>query len=165
MPSGTSYELGEGPVGNTAAVNCVFGWILRRFASVYREEEDAFGEYFLRLNVPAERVLFDLLVHRDLPFDGAPELDFYSLMQGRLEYPLTERSQFLLPRMTSLESLGEGPPVLATPHFARQGALLDAAARRMGHQLEDFRGYRLSMSYPPIPTLAIFHYRLPEAPG
>lgn len=165
IPGGTSYELGEGPVGNTASQTCVFGWILRRFASVHREEEDSVGEYFLRLNVPAERVLFDLLVHRDLPFVGAPELDFYSLMQGRMAFPLSAHRQLLLPRMAAVEALGEAPPVLSTQHFARQGALLETAARSLGHRLEDFRGYRLSMSFPPIPTMALFHYQLPEKPA
>ena len=35
---------------------------------------------------------------------------------------------------------------------------------RLGRDLEEFRGYRVSMAYPPIPTLAVFHYPLPARP-
>lgn len=158
---GTIFELREGPVGNTAALTCAFGWILRGFGSTHATDEDQRGEYFLRLNTPAERAHFDLLVHRDLPFEGAPEFDLYSLMQGRVEIPLTTHTRFLLPHVVTVESLGASPPVLASPHAPRQTELLGVAAARLGCDLAEFRGYRLSLTYPPIPTLAIFHYPLP----
>ena len=86
-------------------------------------------------------------------------------MQGRPEFPLTACERFLLPRFATVESLGAGPPVLASSHVPWEPVLLNAAAARLGFELEEFRGYRLSLSYPPIPTLAVFHYRLPAAPA
>src|SRR5262249_42977063 len=44
MAGATRYELVEGPVGNTAAVTCMTGWIHRRCVSRYRDEIERYGE-------------------------------------------------------------------------------------------------------------------------
>jgi hypothetical protein len=162
-PGGTLYELGEGPVGNTAALDCVFGRILRRFAAprASGREKEQRGEYLLGLDLPVERMLFDLLVQRDLPFRGAPVFDFYRMMQGGLEFPLTHQPHRLLPRGPQVETLGTGALGLSTTHWPRHAELLRLAAERLGRALEEFRGYRVCVTYPPIPTQAIYHYDLP----
>ena len=103
-----------------------------------------------------------VLLHRDLPFQGDPQFDFFSLMQGRVQLPLTRDARYFLSRTTRVEFLGS-PPVLATAHAPRQAELVRCIAQRLGRELDQFRGYRISLTYPPIPTLAIFHYPLPAA--
>ena len=41
---------------------------------------------------------------------------------------------------------------------------MERVCERLGWNLEDFRGYRVVMNYPPIPTVLILRYPLPERP-
>jgi hypothetical protein len=41
-------------------------------------------------------------------------------------------------------------------------AMIQSVFSRVGWNAHDFHGFRLSMHYPPIPTLALYRYELPE---
>ena len=56
--------------------------------------------------------------------------------------------------------------MFSQPRFlAAVRALIASVCDRLGWKLEEFRGYRVVMSYPPIPTVLILRYPLPERPG
>lgn len=155
-----AFELCEGPVGKTAKSTCVFGWHFPRFAPMRAQFEGERGEYFIRVDTPAESLLFDLLVHRDLPFDLPPEADFFSLILGAVKPPLTASRRYLLPRMEGARELGTGARVLATPHHARHPEIVKWACDQTGRALEEYRVFRLAVAYPPIPSLGILHFPL-----
>ena len=160
-PDGRTYELREGPVGHAAASTCIFGWVARSVGSAYRDGDDhEVAELMVHLNTPVEILVHDFLVHRDLPFEGAPSLHLYSLMHGPLPFPLWKQEHHRIPCAETLQDLGQGPPVLATPHVPRHRELVQTACEGAGWNLADFRGYRLVMRYPPIPTMPVLSYPL-----
>lgn len=55
---------------------------------------------------------------------------------------------------------GPSPPVVATPHLPRYASLVELCCRRLGHPLEAFRGYRMTLTYPPIPSGFVIHHPL-----
>jgi hypothetical protein len=63
---------------------------------------------------------------------------------------------------TELQELGSSPPVVATPHIAEYPRIVESVYDRLGWSAEDFTGYRFVMRYPPIPTLLVLRYDLPE---
>jgi hypothetical protein len=156
----TIHELCEGPVGNTAATDVVFGSIDRALVPVRGDEEESVGEHYCRIDTPIEMVQFDLLVHKDLPFSLPPELCTYSLLQGKLVFPLSRNTRFHLPGTESVQELGGAPPVMASPHIPRYGRLVELACERLGHRLGDFRGFRMTLAYPPVPTVFVMHHQL-----
>lgn len=159
----TRYELKSGPVGNTAAMNWVFGWIDRGFGSIYRDERNEFGESSVRNSVPAERMVCDLLVHRDLPLPP-PQAFLYGQLGAGLGYPYAGRERDLLPIAERVESLGRFPPTIGTPAVPRYGEMLRRVMTVGGWRVEEFVGYRLEMQYPPVPTVAVLRTRLPRRP-
>jgi hypothetical protein len=56
------------------------------------------------------------------------------------------------------------PPVVATPHAPTHPRLVQRVCDRLDWNLAEFRGYRVVMSYRPIPTVPILRYPLPERP-
>ena len=160
---GVLFELGEGPVGDAAALNCVFGWVSHDFASMYAEdpgEKEPIGEHFIKLDAPSEVLQFDLFVHRDLPFPQAPSAHLYSLMQGDIRYPLTRQQRNLLPVPETVEELGSGASALETPHVPDYERMVERASGRLGSSIQDLRGFRFTMKYPPIPSFAVFRHPL-----
>jgi hypothetical protein len=156
----TIHELQEGPVGNTAATDVIFGEIDRAMVPVRGTDEESVGEHYCRVDTPVEMLQFDLLVHRDLPFSLPPELCTYSLLQGKRVFPLSRNTRFHLPGAEVVQELGGSPPVMASPHVPRYGRLVELACERLGHGLEDFRGFRVMLSYPPMPTVFVMHHAL-----
>ena len=66
-------------------------------------------------------------------------------------------------KLDAVHELG-GPPVVATPHLPTYPKLVETVCARLDWNLSDFRGYRVVMSYPPIPAVLILRYPLPERP-
>ena len=64
----------------------------------------------------------------------------------------------------TVHDLGQSPPVVATPDISQYPLMVNRAFDRLGWNLDEFRGYRLTMRYPPIPTSAVLRYPLPKAP-
>jgi hypothetical protein len=128
----TEYELVPGAVGRTGATTCVMGHYARAFASKYRDAVNEFGEHRSRLVTPVE----------------------YQVYFGR--------DRHLLQMSTELEELGTSPPVVATPHIAGYPRLVERVYEKLGWSAEHFTGYRLVMRYPPIPTLLVQRYDLPD---
>lgn len=155
------YQLVEGPIGNTAAATCFIGIIGRKFVRRTRTEGDTIGEHNVRLYTPAELVVHDLLVHRDLAYAMEPEALLYSQMPNLPSYPQGGREQGLLPLPERVLDLGSSPPDLVLPELPQYRRMIRSVFEEKGLELSDFRGFRLRMKFPPIPTLAVLRYELP----
>ncbi len=163
---GVQYALGEGPVGNTAALSYLLGFMSRGVLSCYRDESNSFGGHPVRLTAPTEALLFDLFVHEQLPFDMPPEIQIYSRINGGDEYPLPDEDRRnLLPILERVQQLGNGLSVVATPLFPRYPELFRTVFDRMAWDRSRFKGYRFVMRYPPIPSVAVLRYELPARPS
>lgn len=164
LPRGALFELSEGPIGNTAALDCVFGWLRRAFAPMWRDEQNQIGEHLVTITTPSEMVSFELLAHADLPLPP-PEIALFSLMEYGLEGAASVRRRYQLPTVEPLQDLGARPPVVAHPSLARIPELATYACQRLGWKLEDFQGWRVTIKHPPIPSVLTLRYALPEKPA
>lgn len=162
-PECTSFELVEGPVGNTGALTCVVGAI-QRSIPYYRTPANEWGEHSARSDIPAELLLMDVFFHRDFTFASKPETALYSELGAAVLYPGRGRSRYRLPLNEPLQDLGIGPFPVAAPEVPRYSAMVQAAFARMGWDPAEFYGLRMKIAYPACPTAVVFRYPLPEAP-
>jgi hypothetical protein len=154
------FMLAEGPVGNTAAATVVFGWNYASVASRYQSYPGEFGEHGVMLTTPVESVVHDLFIHRSLSFAFNPTAHVYSQMPGGPQYPSGGRKAGLLPVPDDVTDLGAAPPDTTTPELPRYREMVEFAVRQMGHEINDFQGYRFRVRFPPIPTLAVLRHAL-----
>lgn len=159
----TRFELTEGPIGNAGAATCILGWIARGETGRYRADGDIYGEHIVRLSTPVELLYHDLYVHRSLALPS-PEVVIYSDLPGGPVFPFDGLETGRLPAMESMVDLGENPPNATAADLPEYRRMVTFAAERMGWTLNDFHGYRFRLRYPPIPTLCLYRYALPEAP-
>jgi hypothetical protein len=160
----TRFELAEGPVGNTAAADCVLGWIARGEVNRYRAPGDEYGEHIVRLSTPVEVLYHDLYVHRSLGFAMSPSMHVYSDLPGGPTFPFDGMERGLLPIAEDLIDLGESPPNASAADISSYRQMVGYAVERLGGSLNDFHGFRFRLKYPPIPALALYRYRLPDRP-
>lgn len=158
----TVYELAEGPVGNTAAVTCITGRIGRGRFKRYRDEHDELSEYMVAVNTPAETLVHDLFLHKDIRPEHAPEVAVYSQLRSEPEYPSGGRDRGLLRFSEECLGLGASARGIVTPEFPQHHSLIERVLERLGRSADEFHGYRFRMRYPPMPAIALFRHPLPE---
>ena len=158
VPQGYRYSFGAGPVGNSGKLTLIYGSGTRRFAPRYRDEHNDWAESFLSINAPAESLLMDLFIHRDM----ADEVKLESkLLLGGSEASFL-RSSIEFPSPEDIHQLGAYPPLTGTPLIPRHGELIDEIFTHMKWDAGDFVGFRLEIKHPPTPSTALLRYRLPE---
>ena len=157
------FEVGAGPIGNTAAVTCVTGWILRAEVERWRSEMDALGEHVVTLATPTELLVHDVFLHRDIWPQTPPSAHCYSLLPGIPVYPRGGRVRGLLPLTDPVINLGSSPDA-TLPEAPRYHQIVAAVFKRLGHEPSEFRGARFRLRYPPIPALITTRYPLAERP-
>lgn len=155
------FELPPGPVGNAAAFTCIYGQIAHRVGGTYAEHEGEYAEIGCNMTTPVEVVLFDLLVHRELDWAMNPELVMYSRMDGGALHRSEWRSRNLLQVEETVHDLGWGVGGLATPIYTSHTKLVRYVLDTLKWNADDFRAFRFTMSYPPIPTVALLRSKLP----
>ena len=159
--NGYNYSFGSGPVGNTGKMTLIYGSGTRRFATRYRDEHNEWAESFLNVNAPAESLLMDFFIHRDM--QDEVELEAKLLLGDSAANFL--RNSIELPTPEPVRELGACPPLCSTPLMPRHGEITGEVFGRMGWSPNDFVGYRLEMKHPPTPSTALLRYRLPERPS
>ena len=158
-------ELVEGPVGNTAAFNCIIGEVARRVASYYRDERNRYGDLTARMRTPSEVLLFDQFVHEDVFGPITPEVLVYGDLRGGSEIPGDQRARDQLPAWETVEYLGKGPGVIHTPDVPRYAEMARYVFDRLGWDGERFDVYRIRVQYPIIPSSVVMRHELPERPA
>ena len=156
----TTHELCEGPVGMTAAVDVTFGTVARRVVPVRGDSADSVGEHYCRVDTPLEAAQFDLLVHRDLPFELPPRTMTYSRLHGAPQFPLSQHPRFHLPGTPHVQDLGAGVDGLATPHIPAYPRLVELTCNALGCELDDFHAFRVHVTFPPMPTVLVLAHPL-----
>lgn len=159
------FEITGGPVGNTAAATVVLGWRWPTGVSIFQGSPGEMGEHGAHLSTPVEMAVVDLLIHRTLTFAMQPVARVYSELPGGPRYPTEGQDTGLLPLPDDVVDLGAGPPDTTTPELPRYREIVEFATQRLGCSINDFRGFRYRLRYPPIPTLALLQHRLLTRPG
>lgn len=161
--SAVEYLLRAGPVGNAGAFDCFFGEVIRG-ESRYQTSDDDHGEFATSITMPVETLIFDLFIHRDMGVAEPPETIVYGRPQGGQDDPATRRDELRLPLPERAVELVGRPPVVVTPLVPRYNELVALVMRRLEASLADFRAFRLSLKFPPMPSSVVVRWPL-EQPG
>ncbi|MBZ0172569.1 MAG: hypothetical protein K8E66_09340 [Phycisphaerales bacterium] len=164
VPDGVCYTLPPGPVGNTAALDCLFSDVLRAGTPRYRSESDRHGEIVSGITVPVEHQLTDIIYHRGFADPLEAEALIYGDPFGNQRMISGDPSQYRLPISERVVDLPGAPPIVATPLFAGYPRLLTRIFDRLGWEPREFRGVRLQTRYPPMGTNVSVRFDLPERP-
>lgn len=153
----------ESPVSmhpDSAPFTVVTGEVLRAVQPA-RMSEDCPGIFkLMRVRIPSVRLTFDVLVHRDLVEDDVtPDVallsDLNPLPRGVVD--VHRESLPLTPKMTPLE-----PAELQSAYaIGPLDGYIDAAFNQAAGRKDDYRCFRLEMSYPPVATTVMFECQLP----
>jgi hypothetical protein len=154
------HELVEGPVGRTAAITCVMGDVVRNAASFFRDEHNSINEYTAFVREPCEVLINDLFVHEDMFGPLTPELIVYGDLRGGPEYPGGGHEPPRLPVGETVDYLGKGPDVVATPDVPRYAELARYVFERLGWDGEHFDVYRVRLAYPVVPSIVLMRHPL-----
>ncbi|MFK7960323.1 MAG: hypothetical protein AB8G96_07330 [Phycisphaerales bacterium] len=160
IPGGQQFDLGPGPLGNRGLTTSIFGVRTPRFASCWGDEANAYGEQLMSWSTPVEHAVVDLIVHRDLPFDLPPTLRVAGRMTPGQADPVTARETAALPLAEAVRPLGSGPARFVTPLVPDYPAMTDAVFTTMQWDPEAFAAWRVTVAFPPIPTVATLRFGL-----
>ncbi len=162
---GMFYEIQPDLIGNAGATSLVFGGISRRSAARYRDDSNDRGGLIYELFTPAEFVNVDMFLHRDLPYKMPPYVSIFDRLSSPRGYnpDMDERRQ--LPLSSRVLSLGNGISGCSTLKIPEYLPMLERVMNKIGFDTNEFKAYRFSMKFPPIPSAIIFRFKLPEPPG
>lgn len=157
------YELVAGAVGNTACLTIATGEVLRAVEPRYRAADHPTFNVDTILRTPAELLILDLLIRRDLWEPAMPSFSLYSdLFAEGLEWSRVECDR--LPVHERVEYLGSGLDGLEAAEHPAYVPMLRHALERLGWDAAQFDAYRVKMSYPPIPSGSVMRCSLPTPP-
>jgi hypothetical protein len=152
----TLYEIGEGPVGRTGEFSCMFGFADIAAVPRYRDDHNTIAELISSVTVPAEALLFDLFIHRDLTEAMSPSVAMHGTLGGALD----SVGSVQLPMAERFRDLGLDPMV-DTPLVDRYRDAIDAALTSIGRPASEFRCLRLIVEHPPMSSRVVVRYDLP----
>jgi len=162
-PEGMDIVLTPGEVGNMSMFDIARADMLRGIGNRYADEgEDDTGEVSVSLSVPSERLLFDLLYHKDLDFVGRARPIVFDLVDNYSRGRREKTDPSVLPFVPRVTDLGDSPLVLSTPHVPDHGVLARKVCQRLGVPFEDMRGIRLDVNYPPLNSEITMRFDLPR---
>jgi hypothetical protein len=160
----TEYRLGEGPIGRRSSFDLVLAEYLADAGPVYRTEQDDQISVTSRNRTPAERLVLDLIVERDLYGPLSPTPTLVSELWG--ERPPTDPDDpERLPLHEKVGFAGRGLSAFHHRHVPRHRELMAHVFHAQGWEAERFDTYRIEMQYPPAPTALRLVHPLPVGPG
>ena len=144
------YLLAGDDFGPRSAADVVFAEVNRAELPRYVPAEPRRKRYvYADVAVPAERLVFDLLIHRDVLGAGEPGLAIYdTATRGVADVNDPSRDTDRLDLRESLLPLGSGLSRCRVAEAAWYAPLLGRACERMGWRPEELRAYRLRVDYP-----------------
>lgn len=150
---GPTYELVEGPVGNTTLMDSVTGTVTR---NVFRLRDipsnDRSHEVFISVCTPVQNLVFDQFVHESLHLAQEPRVEVMGDFNGR-GGPLARRFRCdRLPVETSISIRGNGLDGTYTPLVPDYGRMLAEVFENLGWAPEEFCLYRIRQELPVVPS-------------
>jgi hypothetical protein len=116
------------------------------------------------LQTPAETLLFDFFVHKDLDFPTPPEVVHLDRLNAARGYNTSADEWNKLPLSAKVAQLGPASASIATHHYPEYRRLLDYTFDRIEIPLEEFKGFRFLMTYPTVPSAIVLRVPLLPAP-
>ena len=155
--------LAESDVGNSQAVTCLTGEIIRRVEPCYASDEHRFLGMRMPMRTPCEVAVMDIFLKRD--FFGRPKSSvrlFSDLFKESMGVLYSEPDE--LPTHEDIAFLGAGVLNVQIREMPKYTEIVEHAFDRLGWRSDTFDCYRLQMQYPPIPTALSVDNPLPPRP-
>jgi hypothetical protein len=161
---GLEIVLHPGEVGNGSMFDIARADVLRAIGERWARADDSVGEVSVSLTVPSERLVFDLLYHRDLAFVGKARPLIFDMVDRESAGYRSADDPSRLPLTPAVTDLGPAPIVMSTPHVPGHGMLARQVCERLGVAFEDMRGLRMELEYPPVNCEITLRFDLPQKP-
>lgn len=144
------YSLGEAGFGPNAKLDVVYAEVNADELPRYVELVPKRKRYvFAEVSLPAGRLVFDALVHRELIRDGQPSLHVYdTVLEGVANVNDRTRDVSRLDLLETLQPLGAGVGNLRTSEMPWYSELLGSACSKLGWNAGEFRAFRAEVEYP-----------------
>lgn len=155
--------LKETPLGNAGAQTVFIADISRGLE--WAAPGDAVNENlnYYAIMKPAEALVLDTLVHRDMFGPLTPSVRVYGSLDRLGEpNPLNFLSEERMPIRAEVHHLGEGLSVLPTPHLPRYADMVESVCLRAGWDPDAFDLYRCVVEYPLLSSVVSVRFVLPE---
>jgi hypothetical protein len=156
------FGLVNGPVGNTAATTCIIGLFGRDFVRRTRSDNETIGGHIARLGTPVELLIHDIFIHESLDFALPPKIGLYSQLPEGPTFTGTDMNSGRLPILEKVIELGTGAAAATTPEMPDYAEMVKMVYDRLEWNPSQFYGFRFKLRFPPIPSLAILYYDLPD---
>ena len=158
------YRLGDGPIGRTSEFDLVFAEFMPSAGERYRSSEDRQLSVASRNRTPAERLVLDLVLDRDLYGFVDPKALLVSELWGERSPTLLDDPE-RLPLTERLTRLAPGISAMVHRDVPRHAELMQRLFDACQWNPARFDTYRIDMPYPPAPTALRMVVPLPEPPA
>lgn len=159
-PSGSkilTFELVEGPIGNTGVLTCVVGTVARDLCGLASPGNER-AVYIANNGTPTECLIVDTLVHDSILRGNIPSASLHGQLQVGRPF-LSKRTQ--LPLSEPLQDVGRTTAMPPTPEFKDHDALLAWIFDRFNWSPAEFKMFRVRIPYPVCPSALVIAYDLP----
>jgi hypothetical protein len=161
---GVEILLPGGEVGRSAAFDCSFGYVFRRLPNT-ASDSNRFASTAITNTIPGELLVFDVALHRDVQFDGEPEVVLYGFPHGGSESPALQTDENRLPLREQLQRIGAHPAALRMANVPSIEATADRIFSSLGWQPAHFHAYRMVLPHPPMSSRLVMRWKLPAPVG
>jgi hypothetical protein len=163
VAEGREIYLPGGPVGNRGTFDIFTGGIHRGLPR-YRTAEEKTASKAIGITMPVRTLIFDLFVHRDVEITEKPTVALNGFPYGQIEDPRAQHTRQGLPLSEELVELAGSPPAVSTPAVPRITRVVERVFARMGWKGSEFRGMRIQVMYPPMSSVLVVQWPLPDMP-
>ncbi|MGD8453333.1 MAG: hypothetical protein PVJ57_16090 [Phycisphaerae bacterium] len=164
-PGRMQCELVCDGIGDQAAMTCIEGHVFRGAIPRYREPGNVHADHRIRVRLPCEVLIFDMLMHRATYDNFQPISRVFSEHLTDLIGVADGDERDRLSLDESITCLGQGPAVLRAAEFPQYVELGEYIFDRLGWDRTQFDAYRCRIEYPIIPSVVEIRFELPEPPG
>jgi hypothetical protein len=154
-----------GPIWNSGAFDCVRVEAMHQAANRYATADDSIGQFAVAITAPAEQLVFDLIMHKDLAFALRPRVFAFPRLFGHREPMPPDDDPSQLPVRLPVADLPGNPPAVGLAAVPGYSELLDRVCTRMSWDPTTLQGVRLHMKYPPLNSTVGMRFDLPQPPA
>ena len=158
--AGTTYITTKAEHADPSPFTATIGEVLRAIQPMVVSPRHHGIFQFMRMQVPAERVVFDVLLHRDLlDGDHHPEAYVTGNLQGA-QYKVESLRRERLPVHVTMEKMElNSKNELLEGRSTREH--VEATLSPLGRDCSEFSWDRMSLNYPPFPCTLTFECEQP----
>ncbi len=165
-----SVELSDGPLGKLGESNLFFGSVLRHAIGRYQHSEtggtlETTASFLTSINIPAERLVSDLFVHRSLTDLASLRTSIHSTLAQPLSTDESTHGANALPIDLKREVHRDASVSPTLEFVPRHGGIIACAFDALGQDLSEFALIRVVLQYPPAPAALWVAWNLPKKPS